>query len=497
MERSSVDQRKPVTKIYPKIPQSSQKLISRSNETIEPQIVIIGAGLAGLTSAYRLKQFGLHAKVFEADHRYIAGRCLSNRGDFDDSQIVERGGMMIDSGHQAIRMLAQELGLTLDDILEAEKKGTEPFYFFDGTHYSLAEATRDFQCILNQLNMDLKMAGFPTLYNSFTKRGYELDHMSILDWINENVPDGINSKMGKLLDIACNVENGAETGFQSSLNLIYLHGYLSSNVPFKTFGNSDERFHIRGGNDQIIRELSERLDPDQIIRGTRLIAIIENDNGSYTLTFQNSTKTFDVKADKVILTLPFATLRTSVDYSKAGFCALKNTAIQELGMGTNSKLHVQFRDRHWLELGCNGETISDRGYQSTFEVTRTQSGTNGILVDYTGSILDEEWDKSKIKEQVQHFLNQMEPILPGITAKWNGKAIRDDWTINPFTMGSYSFRKTGQYTKFGGIEREREGCKGNCHFAGEHTSIEYQGYMNGAVESGERAAEEIIADLLD
>jgi monoamine oxidase len=59
-------------------------------------------------------------------------------------------------------------------------------------------------------------------------------------------------------------------------------------------------------------------------------------------------------------------------------------------------------------------------------------------------------------------------------------------------QGSYSYWKVGQYTRFAGIERKQEG---NCHFAGEHTSIDSQGYLNGAVETGERAASEILTDL--
>jgi hypothetical protein len=63
---------------------------------------------------------------------------------------------------------------------------------------------------------------------------------------------------------------------------------------------------------------------------------------------------------------------------------------------------------------------------------------------------------------------------------------------NPYTKGSYSYWKVGQYTAFAGAERERSG---NCHFAGEHTSIDFQGYLNGAVDSGYTAAAEILADL--
>ncbi|XEC97444.1 flavin monoamine oxidase family protein [Paenibacillus tarimensis] len=459
-----------------------------------PRIVIVGAGLAGLTCAYRLKQKGFIAKVYEASDR-VGGRCWTNRGDFEEKQIVERGGELIDTEHLEIRELAEELGLALDDLIEAEKKGTDPCYFFDNTPYSYAEATRDFQKVFNILREDLKAAPHPTTFNNFTQRGFELDHMSIIDWINENVPGGIKSKFGQLLDVAYNIEFGADSSDQSSLNLIYLLGFSERSRPFSIFGSSDERFHIRGGNDQVTKILEKKLKKSQISRNTALIAIKENSTGSYTLTFKNLLKVFDVVAEKVVLTLPFSILRTSVDFSKAGFRPLKITAIEELGMGANTKLHVQFTDRHWNDLGCNGETFSDRGYQNTYEVSRAQPGKAGILVDYTGGEIAMGFNRGTPTERTEIFLKQLEPVLPGISGKWNGRSTRDYWPGHPFTKGSYSYWKVGQYTKFAGIEAEREGRKGNCHFAGEHTSIEWQGFLNGGVESGERAASEILEDL--
>jgi monoamine oxidase len=83
-------------------------------------------------------------------------------------------------------------------------------------------------------------------------------------------------------------------------------------------------------------------------------------------------------------------------------------------------------------------------------------------------------------------------VLPGITAKWNGRATVDFWMGHPWTKGSYSYWKVGQYTSIAGAEREQSG---NCHFCGEHTSIDFQGYLNGGVESGERVVSEILASL--
>ena len=193
-----------------------------------------------------------------------------------------------------------------------------------------------------------------------------------------------------------------------------------------------------------------------------------------------------------MLALPFSILCTSVDYSQAEFSPLKQTAIAELAMGTNSKLHVQFSRRHWETLNCSGETFADTGYQNTWDVSRAQSGTSGILVDYTGGMIGASFNSGTPTTRAKEFLKQIEPVLPGLSAKWNGRATIDFWTGYPWTKGSYSYWKVGQYTRFAGVERLREG---NCHFAGEHTSVDFQGYLNGAVETGERAANEILAEL--
>ena len=79
----------------------------------------------------------------------------------------------------------------------------------------------------------------------------------------------------------------------------------------------------------------------------------------------------------MVLAIPFSILRASVNFEQAGFKPLKQTAINELGMGTNSKLHVQFSSRYWNSLGCDGATFADTGYQNTWEVTRAQLAPPG------------------------------------------------------------------------------------------------------------------------
>ena len=454
-----------------------------------PRIVVIGGGLAGLSATYALRKAGYTATVYEAADR-LGGRCWTDRDSWADGQLSEHGGELIDQGHNQIRNLVQELGLDLVNLLAAEPSSTDDRYYFDGAVYPYAQAKSDLQEIYQQLHNDASAASYPTLYNSYTQRGFELDHMSIRDWINAYVPGGIGAKLGQLLDVAYNIEYGADTTAQSSLNLIYLLAYQGAGK-IRIFGKSNEKYHVVGGNDLIVSRLAAAL-PGQITTGTALTALAERGDGTWAVTVTAGSKVSTVVADRVILALPFSLLR-QVDLSKAHFPAQKLKAITELPMGTNSKLHLQFGRRLWYDLACNGATYADTGFQSTWEVSRGQPGTSGILVDYTGGTIGNGFGPSTTPTQyAQRFLGQIEPVLPGITPMWNGRVTLDYWPGYQWTRGSYSYWAVGQYTTVAGSERE---AVRSCHFAGEHTSVDFQGYLNGAVESGQRAASEVVAGL--
>jgi monoamine oxidase len=458
----------------------------------QARIAVVGAGLAGLTCAYRLKQAGVSAQVYEASTR-IGGRCWTIERDFAPL-IAEHGGELIDQGHTQTRQLAQELGLNLDNLLRAQPSGTEDFYWVNGGKYEYDQLVVDLNGIYQKMHKDVSAASYPTLWNLYTQRGWELDHMSIIDWLDETVPNGgSKSNLGRVLDVAYNIEYGAECSEQSSLNLLYLLGY-SGQGQFRIFGPSNEKYHVRGGNEQIPQRLGQALN-GQISLGTALAAIKLNSDKTYTLTFMKDSGTLTTTVDHVVLALPFSILKT-VNYSKAGFEPLKVTAIKELPMGTNSKLHVEFKDRFWYGAGNNGNSYSETGYQSAWEVSRAQGGGTGkgILVDYTGGKIGASFGSGTPESRAQQFMSQLQPLYPGtnVASRWTGRATLDFWTAYPWTKGSYSYWKVGQYTKFSGMERVRQG---NCHFAGEHTSQDFQGYLNGAVETGALASAEILGDL--
>lgn len=471
----------------------------------QPVIAIVGAGIAGLNCALTLKDAGLTSTIYEAQTR-MGGRMFSNSRFWDAGQVTEWGGELIDSGHTTIRDLAARFGLPLDNLHKAQPPGSTGTYYFDGEYYPQDTSVADFQAVVEALDADLQSAPFPTLYDDFTPAAQVLDRMSLYDWIETRVPGGHTSTFGKLLDVAYATEYGAATTKQSALNLIYLLGFQPEPGGFEFFGESDEKFHVRGGNDQIPQAIASALGIGTgIIPGRTLQRLVRRPGGRYELTFGAPGGGLVVTADIVVLAIPFAVLR-EIDIDAAGFDELKYTAINELGKGHNGKLQLQFDTRFWRTEGpwgkSNGDSYTDAGYQQTWEVTRAQPGRPGILNIFTAADVTlgmaskkafstSQGNPDVVTDATVH-LAQVETVFPGLSAHWNGKATESVPHRSPFFRASYSFYEKGQYTRFAGHERARQN---DVYFCGEHTSIAAQGYMEGGAATGARAARSILARL--
>jgi monoamine oxidase len=468
-----------------------------------PSVAIVGAGIAGLNAALTLQDKGIAATVYEAADR-IGGRMHSDRsGYWANDQISEFCGELIDSDHKTILGLASRFNLPVADLLAAEPAGSTETYWFLGGRYSADQADSDFSPVRDAAKNDLTAAGYPTLYNKNKAAGAALDHMSIYDWIESRVPGGHGSPFGRLLDVAYNEEYGAETTDQAALSLIYLLAYQPGPTGFEIFGVSDEKYHIIGGNEQLPEAIAGTL-PD-VRTGWRMTAVAKNLDGTVALSFTTPSGPATVTADQVILTTPFPVLRT-LDYSRAGFDDLKKTAITQLGAGRNAKLQLQFTSRYWNTTGpwglSNGDSYTDLGYQNTWDVTRAQPGATGIMVNYSGGNVagafapSVPYSNASTNKQVttyaKAFLKELEVIFPGITSRWNGKATLSTPFRDPNLFCSYSYWRVGQYTLFSGYEGV---AQGPIHFAGEHCSINFQGYMEGGAAEGGRAALEVYHAL--
>jgi len=466
-----------------------------------PRIAIVGGGIAGLTAALSLSDAGYASTIYESSTR-VGGRMHSDAsGYFTNGQVAEYCGELIDTGHQTIRGLVKRFQLRTVDLLAAQPKGTEDTYYFLGRRYPVSQADADFAEIRPRLKQQVKEAGYPTTFDSSTPTGRMLDAMSIYDWIESYVPGGHSSPMGRLLDAAYNIEYGAETKDQASLNLVYLLGFQPNASGFAIYGESDERFHIDGGNEQLPQAIAAHLGGQTIKLGWAMTSIRTRTDGTISVTFSTPGRAQTVTADHVILTLPFAVLRT-LDYSQAGFDTLKREAITQLGAGRNAKLQLQFTSRLWNAQGSTGGFYSDIGLQSGWDVTRGQDGATGILVDYSGGDIASGFQPStpysnaatnpQVTAYAKSVLDEFDTLFPGIKKRWNGKALLSAPFLDPNLNLAYSYWRVGQYTSFSGYEGV---AQGNIHFAGEHTSQDFQGYMEGGASTGDAAAQEVIAAL--
>ena len=467
----------------------------------QPSITIVGGGIAGLTCALTLADAGFDATVYEASGR-IGGRMFTNRTNYFGGQISEWGGELIDSGHKTVRKLATRYHLTLDNLLNAQPNGARDIFRFDNQYYPATQADADFLAMADALYADLDAAGYPTTFDAYTAQGQSLDQMSITQWIASRVPGGNTSKLGQVLSTAYNIEFGAEAGNQSALNLIYLLGFQPTASQMDIFGESDEKFHIQGGNQQLPEAIADDLGA-AVKTGYSLVKLAETPNGRYRCTFTRANSTVEVVSDYVVLAIPFAILKT-IDTTQAGFDDLKKRAINRLGGGHNGKLQLQFHERTWLGTGVwpgksSGSSYSDAGYQVSWEVTRKQAGTQGILNLYSGGNNTDSMkttvafataaDPNVVKD-AQKGLGQIMQTYPNLA--WNGKATQSLMHKNPYANLAYSYYKPGQYTDFGGYEAKKQG---GVYFCGEHTTQEYQGFMEGGAITGQDTAEKLIKKL--
>jgi monoamine oxidase len=467
-----------------------------------PRIAIVGGGIAGLTAALTLAGKGYASTIYEASTDRIGGRMHSDTsGYWANGQVSEFCGELIDTGHKKIRHLAARFNLPLVDLLAAQPSGTEDTYWFFGSAYPRAQAIADFRPIHRTLNDQVNAAGYPTTYASSTPAGRQFDEMSVYDWIDAYVPGGHGSPMGRLLDAAYNEEYGAETRDQASLNLIYLLGFQPTPKAFEVFGVSDERFHIAGGNQLLPEAIANHLGRQTIKQGWAMEAIWVNADGTVSMNFSTPGRDRTVTADQVILCMSFAVLRT-LDTRGANFDSLKKTAINQLGAGRNAKLQLQFDSRYWNAQGSTGGVYSDLGVQNAWDVTRGQDGDTGILVQYAGGNIAGGFNPStpysnaasnpQVTTYAKQFLKKLEIVFPGIKPHWNGKASLSTPFLDPLLRCSYSYWRVGQYTAFSGYEGV---AQGNIHFAGEHCSQDFQGFMEGGATEGERAAQEVLLQV--
>jgi len=459
----------------------------RSNRGSLPRIAIVGAGLAGLTCAYELARSRVPSTVYEANPERIGGRCWTSRG-WANGQTAEHGGEFIDTVHHSIRRLCAQLGLDLDDLdaLPATRPPARDRYFLRGQVRSSGEVYAGYHRLRARADADARRIG-SVRYDRAGRAARALDEMTAEQWL-----DDVLGHEHPLLRLATRQymteEYGLDPSRLSAVSMVT--EYASGGLP------SDERFHVRGGNDRIVTGLADRLPDGSVVRDASLSRLTRLEDDSYRLGFASGP---DVDADVVVLAAPFASLRHA-DLDGSGLSDRKLDCIRSLGMGTNAKLLLQL-DHRLDRYGATPRSRWSGDYYDarvdTWDSSATERGRSGLLTVYSGDHVGASYGAHRPhghapEHVVAGTLAEIDRAVPGLARGFAGQAWLDAWVDDPFTRGSYAAFGPGQVTRYWGFVGVAEG---RVHFAGEHTSTRAQGFLDGAVASGQRAAREVLAAL--
>lgn len=405
---------------------------------------------------------------------------------------AENGGEFIDTGHKAMLAYANEFNLPIETVIR--KAGEETFYFF-GQRWSEEDIVDEFRAIVNGMRHDLRAISGSASFYSKNSADVAFDNMPLSDYFGQRYAG--HPLLEAVLNEAYLAEYGLETSQQSTLNFL---GFMRLNrqSKFEPFGVSDERYHLVHGNDGIVQGLAAKL-AGQIFTGAELTRLGKNSAGEFQMYFNGSST--PERADAVILTVPFSVLRAIPLENSLGLSSDKMRAINEHGYGANAKTMVAFSQRLWSnEFGANGTAYSDLpNLQTVWETNRANARDRAILTDYASGVRGAGLQPAQTQAQVDAFLTDLDVVFPGsksaaVRSGGDFVAHLEHWPSNPYSQGSYTCYRPGQFTTIEGLAGESAGA---LKFAGEHADSFYswQGYMEGACLSGIRAANEVLEDI--
>ena len=447
-------------------------------EASSRQVLVLGAGLAGLAAAYELNKAGFGVTVLEARTR-PGGRVYTARDPFADGLYAEMGPEYVDAADEFDHRYCKEFGLKVmtaklyDAIFVRGKKfrmksfkenkeklpfeGTEPGVLFGQEHpylKSITETVKD----PNKLPPEILKLDNLSVAQLLVQQGAPQDVIALYTYLNATESTALPEEM-------------------SALSLI------KGDLRHADFSEVQNEGRIFGGNDQLPKSFAKALSANVLY--DRPIRKIAHDAKGAEVWFEENGSMKSLRSPYLVIAIPFKVLR-EIEITPE-FSQEKMKVIRTLSYGHVMKIAMQYKERFWDREGSIGQRVfTDTPLRRIYHTSIDQPGPRGILLSFTSAADAEKLGKLSDAERMKVAIDSCTKLWPE-APQYFESGISKYWNDDPWIKGSYSFTGVGQDQDFLELAQKVEG---RVHFAGEHTS-KFRASMNGAIESGVRASDEL------
>jgi monoamine oxidase len=455
--------------------------MSMSASLGEARVVVIGAGLSGLSAAKKLADAGVSVLVLEARDR-VGGRTLSH--ETANGEKLELGAQWIGPTQDRMFKLVKEMGLsTFPQYYEGKKvlalgnmistyKSSIPTLSMVGA-VDLGVAIQRIESLVKEVPLDNPLR--------FDKAA-EWDGMTVETWKRRNVK---TQGAKALIDTAVRAifaAEPAELSFLFFLHYLRLGGGLMKMSEIK---NGAQETRLAEGFQEISKRLAAKLG-DRVILNAPVRRIEQDDKGVTIVTDKGY-----VRGGRVIVAIA-PVLAGRIEYNP-DLPASRDMMTQRMPMGSVIKCVARYETPFWRKAGYSGEAIADRGAVKLVFDDSSRDGSHGALVGFIMGKDAKTWSGKGMAARREAAVESFTRLFgPGAASPID--YIDQDWPAERWSRGCYSaIMGPGVLSAHAGTVREPVG---RIHWAGTETARVWAGYMEGAVEAGERAAEEVIGGVV-
>lgn len=452
------------------------------------EVLIVGAGAAGLMAAYELKKRQIPYRIFEASAR-LGGRVYTLESVNEDRQFLELGAESFQGHHTVVGDLCRELRLPTKTL--PDPGGS---YYIDGRVLSKAEAQRELQPFVQRIiRRRLELTGDAEGDEIFSalaeNRAAEvLDSISLEEFLTR-IDGGKRSRAQRLFQMACEAQFGTEASTISAMQFLL-------SLDLENARSSPQR--VEGGMGRLTRTLYERVCgviPDFFVKFQHQLISIEEDGRFFSCRFRTPQGQRRVLARHVILSLPAPACAGLAGWDRLALDPLRRQRIELTKLASQARVFLGFKERFWSLKGegpppGSGSWLGDFSQQSFWDATRGQEGKRGVLsFSLSGG--------TGLAAGPMNAEKAMEDL--GLVYR-RPRAFSDEffrvmsWGRQPLIGGSLSYQSPGHYLR-GITSFEGADYGGRLIFAGEHTETRFHGTIEGALRSGQRAASLVAASL--